>query len=117
MQAPLVDCLAMDDGVLLRAADIARACGESEAWVLELVRASILRTSGDEQAQMLFAGQALFVARRVRRLQRDLGVNLEGAALALDLLERIDRLEARLRRAGLDAPASEGPDDVSGEQT
>ena len=117
MQAPLVDCLAMDDGVLLRAADIARACGESEAWVLELVQASILRATGDEQAQMLFAGQALFVARRVRRLQRDLGVNLEGAALALELLERIDRLEARLRSAGLDARASGDPDDVSGEQT
>ncbi len=116
MQAPLVDCLAMDDGVLLRAADIARACGESEAWVLDLVQASILRATGDEQAQTLFAGQALFVARRVHRLQRDLGVNLEGAALALDLLERIDRLEARLRRAGLGAPVPEEPDEAPGAQ-
>jgi chaperone modulatory protein CbpM len=116
MQAPLVECLAMDDGVLLRAADIARACGESEAWVLELVQASILRTAGDEQAHMVFAGQALFVARRVRRLQRDLGVNLEGAALALDLLERIERLEARLRRAGLDAPSTADPENDPGAQ-
>lgn len=104
MQEPVVECLAMDDGVLLRAADIARACGESEAWVLELVQASILDTAEDSQAPMLFAGHALFVARRVRRLQRDLGVNLEGAALALDLLERIERLEALLRRAGVEAP-------------
>ncbi len=104
MQAPLVDCLAMDDGVLLRAADIARACGESEAWVLELVQAAILESSEESREGMLFDGQALFVARRVRRLQRDLGVNLEGAALALQLLERIDRLEAQLRRAGLQAP-------------
>jgi len=104
MQEPVVECLAMDDGVLLRAADIARACGESEAWVLELVQASILDTAAHAQAQVLFAGQALFVARRVRGLQRDLGVNLEGAALALDLLERIERLEALLRRAGVEAP-------------
>jgi chaperone modulatory protein CbpM len=31
-------------------------------------------------------------------LQRDLGVNLPGAALALDLLERIDEMEAQLRQ-------------------
>ncbi len=103
MQAPLVECLAMD-GVELQAADIARACGESEAWVLELVQASILETAEGAAARLVFDGQALFVARRVRRLQRDLGVNLEGAALALQLLERIERLEAQLRRAGLDAP-------------
>ena len=112
MQEPRFECLAMDENVLLRAADIARACGESEAWVLELVQASILDTAAHSQAPMLFAGHALFVARRVRRLQRDLGVNLEGAALALDLLERIERLEARLRRAGVEpAPAALEPGD------
>jgi hypothetical protein len=31
--------------------------------------------------------------RMVRRLQRDLGVNLPGAALALELLDRIAKLE------------------------
>jgi chaperone modulatory protein CbpM len=31
------------------------------------------------------------------RLQRELEVNLAGAALALELLERIDQLNARLR--------------------
>jgi chaperone modulatory protein CbpM len=34
---------------------------------------------------------------KAHRLQRDLGVNLPGIALALQLLERIDALEARLR--------------------
>lgn len=35
---------------------------------------------------------------RGHRLRRDLGVNCAGALLALDLLARIDDLEARLRR-------------------
>jgi hypothetical protein len=35
---------------------------------------------------------------RAMRLRRDLGVNLAGALLACDLLDRIDVLEARLRR-------------------
>jgi hypothetical protein len=34
---------------------------------------------------------------RAMRLRRDLGVNLAGALLACDLLDRIDVLEARLR--------------------
>jgi hypothetical protein len=37
------------------------------------------------------------VARAVR-LRRDLGLNYAGAFLALDLLDRIDELERRLRR-------------------
>ena len=35
---------------------------------------------------------------RAMRLRRDLGVNLAGALLACDLLERIDELEARWTR-------------------
>jgi chaperone modulatory protein CbpM len=42
----------------------------------------------------------------VVRLQRDLGVNLAGAALALELLEKIDRLRAQLRTAGGSTDAS-----------
>jgi chaperone modulatory protein CbpM len=36
--------------------------------------------------------------RTVIHLQRDLGVNMAGAALALELLEHIDSLRAQLRR-------------------
>lgn len=42
---------------------------------------------------------AICVARvcRVIRLHRDLGVNFTGAAVIVDLVERLDRLEAELR--------------------
>jgi hypothetical protein len=41
--------------------------------------------------------------RRVLRLRRDLGVNLTGASIVVDLVDRLERLEAeleRLRRRG-----------------
>jgi hypothetical protein len=42
-------------------------------------------------------GDGHVTTRIALHLQRDLGVKLAGAALALDLLERIDELGARLR--------------------
>jgi MerR family transcriptional regulator/heat shock protein HspR len=36
--------------------------------------------------------------RRIVRLQRDLGVNLEGASVIMDLLARIDVLEREIKR-------------------
>jgi len=41
-------------------------------------------------------------ARRMRRLERDFDAVPEMAALVADLLEEMDALRARLRRAGLD---------------
>ncbi|RYG63263.1 MerR family transcriptional regulator, partial [bacterium] len=39
-------------------------------------------------------------ARLALRLQRDLGVNVAGTALVIELLERIASLERRLQRGG-----------------
>ena len=44
--------------------------------------------------------------RRMLRLHRDLGVNLDGAAIIVDLLERLERLEAELARSSAPGPAS-----------
>jgi chaperone modulatory protein CbpM len=44
-----------------------------------------------------FTRSSVVRVRTVLRMQRDLNVNLAGAALALDLLERIETLQARLR--------------------
>jgi hypothetical protein len=39
----------------------------------------------------------------MRRLRSDLGVSLVGAAIIVDLVERLDRLEAELARARREA--------------
>ncbi len=81
--------------------ELSRACSMHAEWVLELVDEGILEPL-DEQllesstAQLLFSGQNIHRALVVRRLQRDLGVNLSGAALALQLMDEIDTLRARL---------------------
>jgi chaperone modulatory protein CbpM len=62
-----------------------------------MVEQGILEPSGRRGSHWCFPSSSLRRARVTVHLQRDLGVNLAGAALALDLLDRIEELHARLR--------------------
>lgn len=77
--------------------ELCRACRVRQEWILELVEEGILEPQR-EYDDWRFAGPSLRRVRTVWRLQRDLGVNLAGAALVLDLMEEIDTLRARLGR-------------------
>ena len=63
----------------------------------ELVEQGVLEPAGRRGRHCCFPASSLRHTRITLHLQRDLGVNLAGAALVLDLLERIDELDARLR--------------------
>jgi len=75
-------------------------CGVQEETIEALVEHGILEPAGKRGTQWTFRAVNIRRARTAVRLQRDLDVNLPGAALALELLERIDELEARLRAGG-----------------
>ncbi|OQX17632.1 MAG: hypothetical protein BWK76_10110 [Desulfobulbaceae bacterium A2] len=64
--------------------------------VREMVDEGLVRPRGAEPGQWRFAGCELHRMQAALRLQRDLGVNLPGAALALDLLDEIAELRRRL---------------------
>jgi chaperone modulatory protein CbpM len=73
-------------------------CFAIEAELVEaLVEQGILEPAGRRGYHWCFPASSLRRTRITLHLQRDLGVNLAGAALALDLLERIEELDARLR--------------------
>ena len=78
-------------------ADICRACATDDGMIIEMVEEGVLSPAGHAPAQWRFSGLHLQQAKVAVRLQRDLGVNLQGAALALQLLEEMDLLRARLR--------------------
>lgn len=69
------------------------------AWVVELVEVGIVEPEGTRQDQWRFSGECRRRISIVRRLQRDLGVNLPGAALALDLLEEVQALRRAQHRS------------------
>lgn len=88
----------VDDDEAIRLAQLCRACGLSVENVLEMVAHGILDPMGGRPGRWRFPADSIRRARRVARLRRDLELNLAGAALALDLLDRIEALQARLAR-------------------
>ena len=86
----------IDEQTELSLNDLCKACSSSAEWIIELVEEGALEPAGFVQTQWRFSGNSLQRARTAMRLQRDLGINLSGIALALDLLDTIDTLESRL---------------------
>ncbi len=84
----------------LTLADLCRACAVHDEQIIALVDAGVLEPQGREPARWIFAGDSLHRARKALRLQRDLDIDLAGAALALELLDEIASLRTHLRAMG-----------------
>jgi chaperone modulatory protein CbpM len=80
----------------LTSIEMARVAGVSVATLARLVRAGVVEP---DVAGGFTVANALRL-RRMLRLHADLRVNLLGAAIIVDLMERLERLEALLGREG-----------------
>jgi len=78
--------------------DLCRACAAQADRIIELVNEGVLAPVGAAPDDWRFTGTHLHRARVALRLETDLGVNLAGAALALELLDELDALRERLQR-------------------
>jgi chaperone modulatory protein CbpM len=81
--------------------EIACACSVTTEWVLRHVQEGSFGRSGSTVTELRFSSRDLGRARRIRALERDFDAVPELAALVADMLEELDALRARLRRAGL----------------
>ena len=88
----------MEEDLEMTLAEICTACEISEAQVIELVEHGVVEPQGQRPAAWRFHGVSIRRIRRAQRLEKDLGVNTAGAALALDLLEELEELRIRLAR-------------------
>ncbi len=91
-----LDGVIVEEEVELSLCDLSRACAVTAEWVITLVDEGVLDPVDATVGQWRFSGASLHRVRTVRRLQQDLGVNLAGAALALELLEEVETLRKRL---------------------
>jgi chaperone modulatory protein CbpM len=78
--------------------DLCRACAAQSELIVDLVHEGLLAPLGTTPEAWRFTGVHLHRATVAVRLQRDLGVNPAGAALALELMEELDNLRAQLGR-------------------
>ena len=83
----------LEESDLVSLADLCRSCTVETQTITTLVAEGILDPAGEDVEHWRFTVGSLRRVKTVIHLQRDLGVNLAGAALAMDLLDRIAELE------------------------
>ena len=82
----------VEESVVLSVADLSRMMSVDERHIVELVEEGVLSVMEFQASEWRFSGATLRRARIALRLERDLSINLPGVALALDLLEELERL-------------------------
>ena len=85
-----------EEYAVLSVDELSRLCAVDRTSIVELVEEGVLTVIEIDAAEWRFAGVALRRARLALRLQRDLEINLPGVALALELMEEMERLRREL---------------------
>jgi chaperone modulatory protein CbpM len=86
----------VEEELSLSLEELSCACAVAPERIAELVELGLLDVSMEGSQRL--GGGSLRRARLALRLQRDLHINAAGAALVIELMERIEMLEARLGR-------------------
>ena len=86
----------LEEQTELTLADISHSCSVHAEYIIELVDEGVLAPIGREPVLWRFTGVHTHRVTLAMRLQRDLGINLAGVALVLQLLDEVKELRARL---------------------
>jgi len=93
--------MVLDRRVVFTLGELSRACSISAEVLIDMVEEGVVEPIGEDPTQWRFPGDAVARVQTALRLSEDLRVNLAGAALALDLMDELNELRQRGRRAGL----------------
>lgn len=90
----------IDEQNALTLTEISHACSVQTGYIIELVDEGLITpeiaAEEHEPHRWRFSGAQMRRVRTALRLQSDLGINLAGVALALQLLDEIEILQMRL---------------------
>lgn len=103
MEREIMSGHVLDDKIEVSLVEICNACARDQSWVSALVAEGVLEPIDTRAKQWRFPAVSLHRAHCAMRLERDLGVNLAGIALAIELLEELQTLRTRLGRIEIDA--------------
>jgi chaperone modulatory protein CbpM len=90
-------CQVLEDDTDIPLSDLCSRLATREEVVVELVAHGLLQPAGASPTQWRFAGVGLRRCRVALRLMNDLGLNVPGAVLAVELIEQVEVLERQVR--------------------
>ena len=93
----ITDARVLGESDWIAVTEVCRLCLIDMSAMVELVELGVVVSRGASPEQWLVSAASLPRLRVAGRLMRDLGVNVTGAALAVELLESRGELERRIR--------------------
>jgi hypothetical protein len=94
----VLDARLLGENDWIAVTEVCRLCVMEMTAIVELVELGVVASKGSSPDQWMVPANSLPRLRVVGRLMRDLGVNVTGAALAIELLESRGELERRISR-------------------
>ena len=88
----------LDDTAMFGIREVCQVCGVHAERVVEVVEHGLVEVPGTGPHEWRFSSSSVFRIRRAINLCDDLGMNLAGASLAVELLEELDRLQSEVAR-------------------
>lgn len=88
----------LEDKKRLTLRELCDVCDVHAEYIIELVSEGFIEPSGTHKSHWCFTAVSIRRIQKAIRLQHDLGINLAGVALAVDLLDEIESLRARLEK-------------------
>lgn len=87
----------IDETVTYSLRELCESCGVHAERVIEMVDYGIVEPLGGSPERWQFHGESVFRIRKAVNLCEDLGLNLAGASLALELLDELEQLRRELQ--------------------
>lgn len=91
----------VEEEVYMSIVEISQATRAPEDLIMAWVSEGVLSPAGSSPQDWRFSGESLKRAKTAAHLSHDLELNTPGVALALDLLDEINRLRNQLLRQNL----------------
>lgn len=92
--------IVLDEGMALTLRELCQLCGVNAEQIAAMVDEGLVAPQDIKRQEWYFDGTCVRRIQIALRLQRDLRINLAGAALVLDLLEELEELRRLHRRYG-----------------
>ncbi len=100
-QSDILSGILLEENHELTMEELCQVTSVKSEWLITLVEEGIVEPLGGVGSDdWRFGSSSLIRVRKVLRLQQDLGINIPGAALTLDLLDEIESLRQQLFSLG-----------------